>query len=103
MPRVLALSALGICIGACGAATPHRGLLEVARQRSPDVTEQSLSHGQSVFESKCHACHKQPNPKRTRAEEWPRLVENMGKQAHLDPASKKDLLAYVLAVHDSDE
>jgi cytochrome c5 len=101
--RLLPLLSLLVAV-ACGAPieiTP--AMVDAAKKRSPDATHASLDRGQTLFDKRCTKCHRAPDPKAKSAEKWPSIVRKMAKRAKLAPDEERDVLDYILAVHDAAE
>lgn len=86
----------------CGGGAVTPALVQAAQKRWPDASEQSLGRGRDLFVGKCKTCHALPAPKDHTAEEWPKLVEKMGKLAELDAAGREAVLRYVIAARDAE-
>lgn len=96
-------SVLLLCAMGCGATSSSitPAMLDAAKRRSPGASEASLERGRAAFAKKCKECHTLPDPASKTADEWPGLVEKMGKMAELDAPARQDVLSYVLAVRDT--
>jgi hypothetical protein len=68
-----------------------------ASTRWPGVTESSLAAGRETFLAKCNGCHDYPDLAAIPDEDWPAIIERMGKKAELDAAKTDEVLHFVLA------
>ncbi len=59
---------------------------------SADITE-----GQQLFEKRCAACHKLPDPAQPPAVGWEKQLEKMGLFAQLKKAQKQEVLEFLLS------
>ena len=57
----------------------------------------AAQEGKSLFEKRCIACHKLPNPDEPPPEGWEQRLEVMAPLARLKADQKKDILEYLLA------
>lgn len=62
---------------------------------------EALENGRQIYGGKCTACHSAEPIGRYSAEEWPGIIEEMAKVSKLTEAEKRDLSAYIFAVHRS--
>lgn len=63
----------------------------------PDSNRTQLEFGRSVMAERCNECHGRPAVTSESAEEWPSVVETMGRKSKLAPPEQAALLRFVLA------
>lgn len=98
---------LGLCLlAACGypKAGPVPGPVNPAamasvQQRFPDATPEQLATGRTLFAAKCNGCHDYPAVDAVSKEEWPSVVNRMGKKAKLNGDESEAVLRFILASH----
>lgn len=93
---------LGVSSAACGGAGVTPAMVSAAKKRWPDASAESLERGRALFADKCKVCHALPAPKEHSADEWPKIMDKMGKLAELDPAGREAVLRYVIAARDAE-
>jgi cytochrome c5 len=74
------LALLVVTAAACGASavpTPTAADASRGRARFPDVTLNELSHGRSLYVSRCGSCHALKRPGELSPERWQAEVEDM--------------------------
>lgn len=94
---------LSVALAACGpraGATPGpltAAAAEAARARWADASPESLERGRQLFLLNCHRCHEYPDRPTYEVDEWPSIIQRMGRKAHLSDADARLVLRFVLA------
>jgi mono/diheme cytochrome c family protein len=55
------------------------------------------SPGEALYRSRCAACHRLRDPGERTGDAWVAAIERYGPRAHLDPAERREVLAYLRA------
>ncbi len=99
----LALSVI-LAIGGCpprhDAKVPEvsPAMVDYAAGAWPASDPLQLQRGRALLVGgRCSECHGMPGPGSESAEEWPGVVQRMGRKAKLSDAEREDLLRFVLA------
>jgi hypothetical protein len=66
-----------------------------------DVRVEVLTEGRALFVSRCIDCHSLPLVVKYSSEQWPGLVSKMAGRAHLQPAQREAIVAYILAAREN--
>src|SRR5580765_7953323 len=92
---VASLAALG---AGCGGALPVATAGDATRA---GVALAELQQGRSLVAAKCSSCHRTPQPAEHRTDEWPRMIDEMSRRAHVDGGERQAIQAYLMtmAVH----
>ena len=69
--------------------------------RAHHADEKMLATGRELFTSRCIDCHTLPSIPRHPASAWPALVDKMAKRADLKPAERDAIVAYIVAVRET--
>jgi len=69
----------------------------VANASREHANPQTLSHGRSLFVSRCLECHTLPSVAKHSPEQWPHLVSRMSDRANLSEAERNAITAYLRA------
>ena len=90
----------GAFVGCADSVIPHprEPHVTAARTHYPDATRALLEEGRGHYIDACGGCHAVPLPSSHRAEDWPAVVGSMSARAHLDPARRRAIEAYLIAV-----
>src|SRR5687767_7074596 len=83
MPLLGASLALAVLVSACGGYPPHAAVppAPAAAPGVPGATTESIAAGHDLFAANCNKCHEHPDVASEPAEEWPSIVDRMGKKA----------------------
>lgn len=86
-PFRLALPAVAALALAACATLPHATVQDVqlAQDRWPGTTVEQLEAGRQVYAQRCSGCHNLHLPSEKSPEEWPKLLADMEKDAHVKP------------------
>ncbi|MCH7510184.1 MAG: hypothetical protein IIB68_10170 [Proteobacteria bacterium] len=57
----------------------------------------AVEDGEAIFNKRCHACHKLPDPNHPPKEGWPKRLDMMAPMAGLKKEQKKEVLEYLLS------
>ena len=101
VPRLIALAALGLTLGAgCAAALPRPSAATAARAqgRWPDSSLAQLEQGRSVFAQRCSGCHALPLPDSHTEAEWKKVLDEMAAEAKLTDGERVLVERFVLSV-----
>ncbi len=71
--------------------------LSAANARWPDASAESFENGRQLFLTHCNRCHGYPDVSKVDEDDWPSIVQRMGRKAHLDDAQKELVLRFILA------
>jgi hypothetical protein len=98
MPLLVASLALAF-LAACGGYPPHAAVppAPASAPGVPGATTESIAKGHGLFVANCNKCHEHPDVASEPAEEWPAIVDRMGKKAEIEPADRESVLHFVLA------
>jgi len=69
----------------------------VANARRDHADSQTLSHGRSLFISRCLECHTLPSVTKHSPDQWPHLVSRMSGRANLSAGEHAAIVAYLRA------
>ncbi|MFO0647262.1 MAG: hypothetical protein U0326_13575 [Polyangiales bacterium] len=101
--QLLGAVILSVGLAACGpraGSTPGpltAAAAEAARARWADASPESLERGRQLFLLNCHRCHEYPDRPTYEVDEWPAIIQRMGRKAHLSDADAQLVLRFVLA------
>jgi mono/diheme cytochrome c family protein len=103
MRKLLIFAMALICLAdlsSCGTAfAPPPITTERTRAGSAQYADiVMLREGRALFASRCIECHTLPPFWHYRSEDWPHIVDTMGKRAKLKRAERDAIVAYILAV-----
>jgi mono/diheme cytochrome c family protein len=76
---------------------PPVSLALVANARRDRADSQTLSHGRSLFVSRCLECHTLPAVAKHSPDNWPHLVSRMADRANLNASEQGAVTAYLRA------
>jgi len=93
MFRVL-LASLALSVG-CGGALPVVTPVDAARS---GVALAELQQGRSLVAAKCSGCHRTPQPAEHRSMEWPRMIDEMSRRAHVDSGERQAIQDYLVTM-----
>jgi cytochrome c5 len=96
-PMKFAYAVLLISAGLGCASLPRPTAADVTRAQThfPQATLDSLEAGRRAFVDSCSGCHALPNPQKKRADQWPKVLDEMAGEAKLS-TSQKNLIAQFL-------
>jgi len=69
----------------------------IANARRDRADPQALSHGRSLFVSRCLECHTLPSVTKHSPDQWPHLVTRMSGRANLSASERDAITAYLRA------
>jgi hypothetical protein len=100
------LALLVVAVAACGAsAMPEPTAVDASRGRAhfPDLTLSELSHGRSLYLSRCGSCHALKRPAELTAERWQAEVEDMRAKngVKLSEADARAIVRYLAVASNS--
>ena len=84
----------GLWVG-CGGALPVANAGDVARS---GVALAELQQGRSLVAAKCSGCHRTPQPAEHRSDEWPRMIDEMSRRAHVDGGERQAIQDYLVTM-----
>jgi mono/diheme cytochrome c family protein len=76
---------------------PNADMVALAQRERPDASLDSLAAGRALVLKRCAGCHRPPEPAMTADEDWPELLEQMGRKARLGPEDTARIDAYLRA------
>jgi cytochrome c5 len=79
----------------CGGALPVATPLDAARS---GVALAELQQGRSLVAAKCSSCHRTPQPAEHRSDEWPRMIDEMSRRAHVDGGERRAIRDYLVTM-----
>ena len=88
------LASLALSVG-CGGALPVVTPVDAARS---GVALAELQQGRSLVAAKCSSCHRTPQPAEHKTNEWPRMIEEMSRRAHVDDSERQAIQDYLIAM-----
>jgi cytochrome c5 len=106
MTTTFKLITLAALAAITGCATPRTApapgpipaeAVEMAKTRWPDASKQTLEEGRTIFLNSCSKCHGYPDRSAYSDEQWPPIVERMGKKAKLSPEQAQLVLRFIQA------
>jgi mono/diheme cytochrome c family protein len=92
---VFILSVLFLFVGGCETTSSRPPLVTPAMASGHNGAV--LREGRALFVSRCIDCHSLPPVPKYSAQQWPGLVSKMAGRAHLKPAQRDAIVAYLLA------
>ena len=92
MSRLLLIGAL---VAGCAGAPPVATGADAQRSH---VALAELQAGRSMLVQKCGGCHLAPLPSEHARFEWPKQLDEMSDRAKLDPASRRVIEEYLVAM-----
>ena len=93
---LLALLPIGCALNEFAPPPPISPAL-VANARRDRADSQTLSHGRSLFVSRCLECHTLPSVTKHSPDDWPHLVTRMSGRANLSASERDAITAYLRA------
>ena len=104
---LMAICFIGLLLSECKTSSKSAGanaskpsdktVTPPAKPLTPEEIAAGIADGKTVFELKCHECHKQPMVGKYSKEEWPGIMNKMARKAHLSDTEKSHVLAFVLS------
>ncbi len=96
----LLLPLLLLALAACAAHLPRPTPMqaELASQRWPGSSLESLKQGRSLYAAKCSGCHVPHRPSQYPAEKWSKIVDEKADRANLSGEEQELILQYLLTV-----
>lgn len=79
----------------CGGALPVVTAGDATRS---GVALAELQQGRSLVAAKCSSCHRTPQPAEHRSDEWPRMIDEMSRRAHVDGSERQAIQDYLVAM-----
>lgn len=100
MKRLAVILFAAGCLFGCASALPHASDEDIARSRDafPDATVASLEAGRQAYAQRCSGCHALHLPTEKRADQWPAIVGEMQKDAHLKPGEQQLIERYLMTM-----
>ena len=92
---VLASLVLAGLAAGCGGALPVATPVDAARA---GVALAELQQGRSLVAAKCSGCHRTPQPAEHRSMEWPRMIDEMSRRAHVDSGERQAIQDYLVTM-----
>ena len=92
---VLASLVLAGLAAGCGGALPVATPVDAARA---GVALAELQQGRSLVAAKCSGCHRTPQPAEHRSGEWPRMIDEMSRRAHVDRGERQAIQDYLVTM-----
>ncbi len=86
-----------LALAACQSLLPVPTAGDAARS---NVTVERLAEGRTRYTDKCSSCHAPFAPSYLTAAAWPKRVDEMAGPAHLEPADRELIVAYLQAFAD---
>lgn len=91
----LAALLLAAAVTGCGGALPVVTAGDAARA---GVALAELQQGRSLVAAKCSSCHRTPQPAERKIDEWPRMIDEMSRRAHVDGGERQAIQAYLVTM-----
>jgi cytochrome c5 len=88
------LACLALCVG-CGGALPVATPVDAARS---GVALAELQQGRSLVAAKCSSCHRTPQPAERKTNEWPKMIDEMSRRAHVDGSERQAIQDYLITM-----
>ena len=85
---------VGLGVG-CGGGLPVATPVDAARS---GVALADLQQGRTLVAAKCSSCHRTPLPAEHRTEEWPRMIDEMSRRAHVDGGERRAIRDYLVTM-----
>ncbi|MGA9521561.1 MAG: hypothetical protein WBV82_08865 [Myxococcaceae bacterium] len=76
-------------------------VLELATQRWPESTPESLEQGRQAFLASCDGCHSYPDLAHYTEDRWPVIMKRMGAKSDLSPENSDRVLQFILVARTS--
>src|SRR5215475_14195046 len=96
MSRVVLASIVLAGLGAgCGGALPVATEGDAARA---GVALAELQQGRSLVAARCSGCHRAPQPAERKIGEWPKLIDEMSRRAHVDGSERQAIQLYLVTM-----
>jgi len=76
---------------------PQQTDIPLAQAHWPSVTADELVEGYKIYSTKCNDCHEMKNLLDFSVDEWPDLMQKMGKKAKLDSIQYNQVWHYIVA------
>jgi hypothetical protein len=92
---VLASLVLAGLAAGCGGALPVATPVDAARA---GVALAELQQGRSLVAAKCSGCHRTPQPAEHRSAEWPRMIDEMSRRAHVEGGERQAIQDYLVTM-----
>ncbi len=83
-------------------APPITPQMATASSRKQDVDLARLERGRTLFVHRCIECHTLPALWKYSREDWPKIVNDMSHRASLKPGEREAVIAYILAVRETE-
>lgn len=93
---LLSVTLLSGCAAPLAHATAEDALR--AQERWPGTTVASLEDGRRLFVFRCSGCHGLRLPDTVPVAKWPRLLDDMQKEAHLDVEERAAIERFILTI-----
>lgn len=77
--------------------------LEIAQARWPGTIADELKEGQTIYTTKCTACHQAFNIAEFGEKKWLHEIDDMSPKAKLNPEQKLKLTKYILSYRETKE
>ncbi len=88
------LAAFGLGVG-CGGALPVATAGDAARS---GIALAELQQGRSLVAAKCSSCHRTPQPIEHKTGEWPKMIDEMSRRAHVDGSERQAIQDYLVTM-----
>ena len=85
---------VGLGVG-CGGGLPVATPVDAARS---GVALAELQQGRSLVAAKCSSCHRTPQPAEHRSDEWPKMINEMSRRAHVDGSERRAIQDYMVTM-----
>ena len=89
-----------LSLAACAAHLPRPTLTqaELAAQRWPGASLETLVRARSLYAAKCSGCHVPYHPRKFGQPHWERTLDKMADRSHLTDNEQEQILQYLVAV-----
>jgi len=91
---LLVAGATGLWTG-CGGGLPVATAGDASRS---GIALAELQQGRSLVAAKCSSCHRTPQPAEHRSEEWPKMIDEMSRRAHVDGSERQAIREYLVTM-----
>ena len=89
------LALLGMLIAGCAGAPPIATGADAERTH---IALAELTQGRAMLVQKCGGCHRTPLPSEHTRHDWPGKLDEMAERARLDPAQRRSIEMYLVAL-----
>src|SRR3977135_3843965 len=89
MSRAVVACLVAVVVGlgtGCGGPLPGPPPRAPARARG---ARGQLPQGRTLVAAKCSSCHRTPQPAEHKTEEWPKMIDEMSRRAHVDSGERQ--------------